>query len=258
MTHDAPDRRSVIAGGIALAGSALLPTRRRGADRARPGRRSPRDDPEIPCRPRRRQAQGRDLRLERSAVAQLELFRHRRQHQARPAARADGRGAEGGRLGCAGGPAVARRHREDPQRDDAAGCAGVARQHAGPAFVGAVLVRGVRHARGNRRLGFQARRPSPASVDLGARQSHRLGHAVVVLGQSQPRHLRQACRPGHAARRGVAGRAALRRSQSEAAGQGADLGDADEQHHVLCRARARQCARRSVSRPPSWLRRSAT
>ena len=40
----------------------------------------------------------------------------------------------------------------------------------------------------------------------------------------------------------VAGAETLRRSQPEAAGQGAHLGDADEQHHVLCRARARQCA----------------
>ena len=58
---------------------------------------------------------------------------------------------------------------------------------------------------GNRRLGLSARRPPPASVDLGARQSHRLGHAVVVLGQSQPRHVGQARRPRHAARRGGAG-----------------------------------------------------
>ena len=59
--------------------------------------------------------------------------------------------------------------------------------------------------------------------------------------------VRQACRPGHAARRGSAGAQALRRSRPEAAGQGAALGDADEQHHVLCRARARQCAGASAS-----------
>ena len=56
----------------------------------------------------------------------------------------------------------------------------------------------------------------------------------------------------------VLARKLYRRSRSEAAGQGAALGDADEQHPVLCRARARQCAGARRRRPPSWRRRSAT
>ena len=200
MNCDAPDRRSVIAGGIALAGTALLPSA--GAAQAGLG---PAADLLAATR---KFLAGLDGNQRKAASFAWDGPQWRRWDyfgsgdNIKPGLRleVDERGAEGGRLGRARDAAVAGRHREDPQRDDAAGRAGVAGQHAGPAFVGAVLVRGVRHAGGNRRLGVPARRPPPASVDLGARQPHRVGHAVVVLGQSQPRHLRQACRTGHAAR----------------------------------------------------------
>ena len=118
----------------------------------------------------------------------------RRLHQAGPAAGADERGAEGRRLGSAGDAVVAGRPREGAERHDAAGRAGGERQRRRPALVGAVLVRGLRHAGRDRRVGLPARRPSSDPIDRRARRPHRLGHAVLVLGAIPTASRREACR----------------------------------------------------------------
>ena len=171
-----------------------------------------------------------------SGVAQLELFRRRRLHQAGPAARTDERRAEGSRLGPARDAVLAGRHREDPQRHDVAGCAGGERQRRRAALVAALLVRGLRHAGRDRRLGLPARRPSSDPVDQRARRPHRLGDAVVVLGAARAHHVGQACGTDDAEGRGGAGAASRRRSRRQAAR--APVGLAALQHHVLCGTRA--------------------
>ena len=80
---------------------------------------------------------------------------------------------------------VAAGRREGTERDAAAGHPGGERQRRRSALVGALLARGVRHAGRDRRVGLPLRGPSSHSVGRRARQSHRFGHAVVVLGESR-------------------------------------------------------------------------
>ena len=147
------DRRSAILAGTAFVGAAAIPDAVGGA--AEPGLAPAADLPrcraQVPGEPRARQAQGRYVRLGRARVAQLELLRRRRLHQAGPQARADERRAEGGGLGPARHLAVAGRHRQDEERHAAAGRAGGQRQRRRPALL----------ASGSRSPS-SARRPRPA------------------------------------------------------------------------------------------------
>ena len=196
-----PDRRSVLVTGAARAWHCCLAARQR---RRRRGPcacgRSPRQGARIPVGSGARQAQGCIVCLERLGMARLELFRRDGLRQTGPAARADERGAEGIRLGRARRGVVAAGRRQGTERHAAAGHPGGERQRRRPAFVGALLARGVRHAGRDRRVGLPLRGPSSHPVGRGARQSHRFGHAVVVLGDSQPRQIGAAHRPQHAAR----------------------------------------------------------
>ena len=230
------DRRRVI-----LAGSALAGDRRSAQSGRRPGgtcsrRRPAGGDAAISRQPRCGEAQGRVVRVGRPGMARLELFRLRRLHQAGPAARADERRAEGGCLGPAGNIVLAGRHREDAQRHDIAGCAGGERQRRRAALVETLLVRGLRAAGRERSLGFPPRRPSPDPVVQRARWPDRFGHAVVVLGAAGAHHVGQARGIDDAEGRGGAGAASRRRSRVQA--EGAAVGSAALQHHVLCGTRA--------------------
>ena len=207
---------------------------------------------------RTRQAQVRLVRLERRGVARLELFRRLGLREARPAARADERGAEGGGLERAHRGVVADGRGQGEERDAAAGHPGFDGQRRRPALVAALLAVGVRHAGGNRRLGLALRGPSSDAIGRGARRPDRFGDAVLVLGVAQPRRVRPAHRLEHAEAGGGPGAAADGRSQSEAAAQGADRRVDALQHPVLRRPRAGATPGRSASRPPSCRRRSAT
>ena len=178
--HSPLNRRRVILAGSALAASAALSTAPR-----RPGSRPP-----PICSPPRAgcsaawtgPAQGRVVCVGRSRMARLELFRRGGLHQAGPAARADECRAEGGCLGSARGVVLAGGPRKDPQRDAAAGRSCGKRQWRGPAFLAAVFLCDLRHAGGDRRMGFPARRPPSHAIDQRARRADRFGHAIVVLG----------------------------------------------------------------------------
>ena len=196
-----PDRRDVIIGGAAVLGATVVPK----AFAAAPGL-APAGDLLGATRAflgkaHARPAQGGLVCLGRRGMAALELFRRRRLHQAGPSPRADERRPEGRRLGPARDGAVAGRAAEGEDRHAAAGRAGRHGHRRRAAHLAAVLVRGLRHAGRDRRVGLPPRRAPSASLVRGARRPDRVGHAGLVLVQSQPRHVRRACRPGDAARR---------------------------------------------------------
>ena len=216
-----PDRRSVLVTGAAVLGAVALP---RASAAAVEGlgpaggllekcAHSCRVWSPTSARPRRLPGTAR--------VARLELFRRDGLRQTGPAARADERGAKRITPGRIDAGVFASWDRQGAERD-AAGHPGGERQRRRPAFVGALLARGVRHAGRDRHVGLPLRGPSSDPVGRGARQSHRVGHAVVVLGNSQPCQIGAAHRPQHAQGRRRPGAAADGRSDAEIAGQGAD------------------------------------
>ena len=99
---------------------------------------------------------------------------------------------------------------------------------------------GVRHAGRDRRLGLPLRGPSPHPVGRGARQPHRLGDAVLVLGAAEPRQSGPHTGLNTLKDEEGLARRLYRPISAEAAGQGADRRLDALQHPVLRRPRARQ------------------
>jgi hypothetical protein len=166
------------------------------------------------------------------------------------AAGADDCGAAGHSLGRVGDAALAGGPAEGAQRHDAAGRACRARRRERSQRA-AVLLGPLRHTLGDRRVGLPPGRSSSEPIDCRARRAHRVGDAVLVLGQSQPGRVRSARGPQYAGPGGSAGAAPGRRPASGAAGARPPLGSGAYQHSVLRRPRDGERAqdRRRGSRP---------
>ena len=91
--------------------------------------------------------------------------------------------------------------------------------------------------------GIPTRRAPSEPVDRRTRRPDNFGHALLVLRQSQPRRSRNAQRSSRAQGRGGVGAAAFRRPGTEAASQGASIGQGTKEHSFLRGARASECAK---------------